>query len=66
MTDLCSKEVPVIAVDDSMGGGRVCRILDRLFVGRPLPVQVSEPNRRGRQILPVPERGMDRKAAWPS
>ena len=37
MTDLCSKEVPVIEVDASIGGERVCRILDRLFVGRPLP-----------------------------
>ena len=32
MTDLCSKEVPVIEVDASIGGERVCRILDRLFV----------------------------------
>ncbi len=37
MTDLCSKEVPVIAVDVSMGGERVCHILDRLCSGRPLP-----------------------------
>ena len=37
MTDLCSKEVPVIEVDVSIGGERVCRILNRLFVGRPLP-----------------------------
>ncbi len=37
MTDLCSKEVPVIAVDTSIGGARVCRILDRLFAERPLP-----------------------------
>jgi putative transposase len=37
MTDLCSKEVPVIAVDVSIGGQRVCRILDRLFEERPLP-----------------------------
>jgi putative transposase len=37
MTDLCSKEVPVIAVDVSIGGQRVCRILDRLFRDRPLP-----------------------------
>ena len=36
MTDLCSKEVPVIEVDASIGGERVCRILDRLFTGRPL------------------------------
>ena len=40
MTDLCSKEVPVIAVDASIGGERVCRILDRGFVGRPLPETV--------------------------
>ena len=40
MTDLCSKEVPVIEVDASIGGERVCRILDRLFVGRPLPETV--------------------------
>jgi putative transposase len=37
MTDLCSKEVPVIAVDVSIGGARVCRILDQLFLTRPLP-----------------------------
>ena len=37
MTDLCSKEVPVIEVDVSIGGARVCRILDRVFLTRPLP-----------------------------
>jgi len=37
MTDLCSKEVPAIEVDVSIGGARVCRILDRLFMTRPLP-----------------------------
>jgi putative transposase len=37
MTDLYSKEVPVIEVDVSIGGARVCRILDRLFLTRPLP-----------------------------
>lgn len=37
MTDPCSKEVPVIEVDFSIGGQRVCRILDRLFADRPLP-----------------------------
>jgi len=37
MTDLCSKEVPVIEVDVSIGGARVCRILDRLFLTRSLP-----------------------------
>lgn len=37
MTDLCSKEVPVIEVDVSIGGARVCRILDRLFLTRPRP-----------------------------
>ena len=37
MTDPCSKEVPVITVDVSIGGDRVCRILDRLFATRPLP-----------------------------
>jgi putative transposase len=37
MTDLCSKEVPVIEVDVSIGGARVGRILDRLFATRPLP-----------------------------
>jgi len=40
MTDLCSKEVPVMEVEASIGGERVCRILDRLFVGRPLPETV--------------------------
>lgn len=37
MTDPCSKEVPVIEVDVSIGGGRGCRILDQLFLTRPLP-----------------------------
>jgi putative transposase len=37
MTDPCSKEVPVIEVDVSISGARVCRILDRLFLSRPLP-----------------------------
>jgi putative transposase len=37
MTDLCSKEVPVLEVDGSIGGARVCRILDQLFATRPLP-----------------------------
>lgn len=37
MTDPCSKEVPVIEVDVSIGGARVCRILDRVFLTRPLP-----------------------------
>jgi putative transposase len=36
MTDLCSKEVPLIEGSDSIGGKRVCRILDRLFAERPL------------------------------
>ena len=40
MTDPCSKEVPVIEVDVSIGGARVCRILDRLFLTRPLPETV--------------------------
>ena len=40
MTDLCSKEVPVIEVDGSSGGERVCRILTRLFAARPLPETV--------------------------
>ena len=37
VTDPCPKEVPVIEVDVSIGGARVCRILDRLFLTRPLP-----------------------------
>jgi len=37
MTDFCSKEVPVIELDVSIGETRVCRILDRLFLTRPLP-----------------------------
>ena len=40
MTDPYSKEVPVIDVDVSIGGERVCRILDRLFTSRPLPETV--------------------------
>jgi putative transposase len=45
MTDLCSKEVPVIEVDNSIGGERVGRILDRLFAGGPLPETVILDNR---------------------
>ena len=37
MTDLYSKEVPVIEVDVSIGGARMCHVLDRLFNARPLP-----------------------------
>lgn len=37
MSDPCSKEAPVIEADLSIGGERVCRILDRIFAGRPLP-----------------------------
>ncbi|CAE6742490.1 MAG: IS3 family transposase [Nitrospira sp.] len=37
MTDLYSKEVPVIEVDVSIGGARVCRMLDRVFLTRSLP-----------------------------
>lgn len=37
MTDPCSKEVPVIEVDISIGRARVCRILDRPITNRPLP-----------------------------
>ena len=36
MIDRCSKEVPVIAVEVSIGGARVCRILDQVFAIRPL------------------------------
>jgi putative transposase len=44
MTDLWSKEVPVIEVDNSIGEERVCRILDRLLTGRPLPETVIVDN----------------------
>ena len=37
MSDPHSKEVPVIEVDGSIGGERVCRILDRVFARRPMP-----------------------------
>jgi putative transposase len=37
MTDPCSKEAQVIEVDVSIGGDRVCRILDQLFATRPVP-----------------------------
>ena len=37
MIDPCSKEGPVIEVDVSIGGARVCRILERVFLTRPLP-----------------------------
>ena len=45
MNDLCSKEVPVIEANASIGVERVCRILDRLFVGRSLPETVTLDNR---------------------
>ena len=41
MTDFCSKEVPVIEVENSIGGERVCSILDRLSAGGPLPEIVA-------------------------
>lgn len=34
----------MIEVDASIGGERVCRLLDRLFVGRPLPETVTLDN----------------------
>lgn len=37
MIDPCSKEVPVIEVEVSIGGARVCRILDQVFLSRPRP-----------------------------
>jgi putative transposase len=37
MTDPCSKEAPVIEVDMSITGARVCRIPEWLFPRRPLP-----------------------------
>lgn len=37
MTDLYSKEIPVIEVDVSIGWARVCRILDLLFTTSPVP-----------------------------
>lgn len=59
MTDPCSKEVPVIEVDVSIGGARVCRILDRLFLSRPLPetlimdnVLYAERKQAVRTVLP--------------
>ncbi|CUS34235.1 hypothetical protein COMA2_160049 [Candidatus Nitrospira nitrificans] len=55
MTDPCSKEVPVIEVDVSIGGERVCRILDRLFLTRPLPetliLWITAPNSPGRRWM---------------
>ena len=44
MTDPCSKEVPVIEVDVSIGGARICRILDRRFLTRPLPETLIRDN----------------------
>lgn len=54
MTDLCSKEVPVIEVDVSIGGARVCRIFDRLFLTRPLPETpwITAPNSQGPRWMP--------------
>lgn len=40
MIDPCSKEVSGIEVNVSVNGPRVCRILDRLFLTRPLPVML--------------------------
>lgn len=37
MIDPCSKESPVIEVDFSITGERLCRILDRVFADRPMP-----------------------------
>jgi hypothetical protein len=45
ITDLRPKEIPVIEVDASIGGKRVCRILDRLFVGRPSQETIALDNR---------------------
>ncbi len=42
MTDPCSKEAPVIEADTSIGGARVCRILDWLFLTRP-PARDAHP-----------------------
>jgi putative transposase len=44
MTDPYSKEVPVIEGEVSIGGARVCRILDRLFRTRPLPESLNLDN----------------------
>ena len=44
MTDPCSKEAPVIEVDFSIPGLRVCRILDRIFANRPLPEAIVVDN----------------------
>lgn len=44
MTDLCSKEVPVIEVDFSINGERLCRILDRTFADRPMPETIIMDN----------------------
>jgi hypothetical protein len=57
MTDPCSKEVPVIEVDVSIGGAHVCRILDRLFLTRPLPETLildNGPEFAGRPWMPGP------------
>jgi hypothetical protein len=55
MKDPCSKEVPVIEVDVSIGGARVCRILERLFLTRPLPEMLildNGPDSPGRPWMP--------------
>jgi hypothetical protein len=57
MTDFCSKEVAVIEVDNFIGGERVCRILDQLFAGGPLPEIVSwttDRNSQGRRWMRGP------------
>ena len=44
MTDLCSKETPVIEVDFSINGERLCRMMDRVFANRPLPETIIMDN----------------------
>lgn len=45
MTELCSKDVLVIEVDNSIGGEHVCCIMDRFFAEGPLPEIVILDNR---------------------
>jgi putative transposase len=62
MTDFCSKEVAVIEVDASIGRERVCRILDRLFAGGPLPEigsWTTDRNSQGRHWMCGPLRWGD-------
>lgn len=57
-----SKEVPVIEVDVSIGGARVCRILDRLFTTRPVPATFTPT--KGEAIIGGESTGKMPRTSW--